>query len=769
MKEKEKKKTEKYLQKNPKVERMGAKSLANYDLVGDPRLTGTNRRRIAPGQVDVTDNCWEAAARGAMYSLERALMDPSRGFAALTAQDADGRTPLHHAAMHDRRGTLDMLIGLRVPLDVKDSEGRTALHLAVSNNHRTSAKHLVSIGADIQSRDKGGQSVYERAKEISPEFASFIKQSRADFLRKTKEQIEAEKELLAASIVENPHETEQRKLREAEEQSAAARAFNAQFGTKKPTELESDVPLRWGDRTVPVVAGASTSASAHKSKDASEADSDASTQEQKSDTEPELDVDRSVLLPQATPAVVDGAMERASELGFEQPASRRQVPAPRPSLPSPAEALRQLEEKVDINVPSCYGPSKLVEPPSVVEALSDCLCRLAPYCSEHLVEARVEGLSQSIATVAHALQDLSFTLPTVWQKLVSDAAFLVVRQRAQEIQYYLKQIIGSTARLKENALDREAVQSLRTDFIQLINTVWNLCLLAYQHENVLTLAETTKELGMSLKRCLQTASTPDVSTLVSEATMAVIDGIQFSANVTLEMLHPKNLSAQAPTSEADLLLQRALHMFLTTAHTLQANPTDETLGQKLTQLTKTLVGQIQKVLTQQQLLADLNSPHAKVESTLVPWAWCSAELSKVVELFTSAASVAHAPLLQRIATLVNWQVKSVERMSTTAASSISYDAGSFLQALSLFSYSVSYTVAITQLCVETLDMERSAAILCRQLTKHTSYLLGMVRLLGLARVMNYPLGPSQAMIAILFRQTCHIECRFLQSLHQYLL
>jgi hypothetical protein len=75
-------------------------------------------------------------------------------------------------------------------------------------------------------------------------------EARATFLRKTKEQIEAEKHLMATSIVENPHEREVRQDREQEQQSAAARSFNEQFGTKKSTELKSNVPLRWGDRYV---------------------------------------------------------------------------------------------------------------------------------------------------------------------------------------------------------------------------------------------------------------------------------------------------------------------------------------------------------------------------------------------------------------------------------------------------------------------------------------------------------------------------------------
>jgi hypothetical protein len=71
-----------------------------------------------------------------------------------------------------------------------------------------------------------------------------------------------------------------------------------------------------------------------------------------------------------------------------------------------------------------------------------------------------------------------------------------------------------------------AVQGVRADFKQLINTIWNMLLIAYQHENPLPLLETTKELGLSLKRCLQTASTSDAESLVSEAAMAVIDGLQ---------------------------------------------------------------------------------------------------------------------------------------------------------------------------------------------------------------------------------------------------
>jgi hypothetical protein len=78
---------------------------------------------------------------------------------------------------------------------------------------------------------------------------------------------------------------------------------------------------------------------------------------------------------------------------------------------------------------------------------------------------------------------------------------------------------------------------------------------------------------------------------------------------------------------------------------------------------------------------------------------------------------------------------------------------------------VSYTLCIAELCLEEFPMERSIVVLCRQLCKHTSYLLSVVRLLGLGRIMNYPLGPPQATIAIAFRRACHLECRLLRSLH----
>ena len=53
--------------------------------------------------------------------------------AQINARDADKRTALHHASIHNRIGVACQLLKRRVDLDAVDSAGKSALEIAVDD------------------------------------------------------------------------------------------------------------------------------------------------------------------------------------------------------------------------------------------------------------------------------------------------------------------------------------------------------------------------------------------------------------------------------------------------------------------------------------------------------------------------------------------------------------------------------------------------------------------------------------------------------------
>jgi ankyrin repeat protein len=76
------------------------------------------------------------------------------GGAKIDARDSDEQTPLHPAALADSAEVMELLLSRKAPLNVQDKDGNTALHLAVRENHVNTAKLLVSAGADMEVTNK---------------------------------------------------------------------------------------------------------------------------------------------------------------------------------------------------------------------------------------------------------------------------------------------------------------------------------------------------------------------------------------------------------------------------------------------------------------------------------------------------------------------------------------------------------------------------------------------------------------------------------------
>jgi hypothetical protein len=133
------------------------------------------QRHVASGRsVDALVNAWfegdgvrilEAAPFGETRLCYAAHMGWCSSVTWLLEQDADvhagwpghGRTPLHIAAVWNRRDTAVLLLEAGARVDGRDSDGSTALHFAAFDGYIDMCKLLLSRGASLDVRDNDGE------------------------------------------------------------------------------------------------------------------------------------------------------------------------------------------------------------------------------------------------------------------------------------------------------------------------------------------------------------------------------------------------------------------------------------------------------------------------------------------------------------------------------------------------------------------------------------------------------------------------------------
>lgn len=94
------------------------------------------------------------------------LADSSR--AGINAQQVDGTSALHLAAIRGDRALVQLLLGSGATVDIKDMIGSTPFHWAVSHRHITVVKLLLKEGADINLQDNYGTTPLMKSAASSP-------------------------------------------------------------------------------------------------------------------------------------------------------------------------------------------------------------------------------------------------------------------------------------------------------------------------------------------------------------------------------------------------------------------------------------------------------------------------------------------------------------------------------------------------------------------------------------------------------------------------
>lgn len=81
----------------------------------------------------------------------------------VNAQDMDGNTPLHAAALSGRSDLANLLLGHRAEVNAQDAEGNTPLHAAARLGRRNLANLLLERGAEVNAQDARGNTPLHQA------------------------------------------------------------------------------------------------------------------------------------------------------------------------------------------------------------------------------------------------------------------------------------------------------------------------------------------------------------------------------------------------------------------------------------------------------------------------------------------------------------------------------------------------------------------------------------------------------------------------------
>lgn len=101
-------------------------------------------------------------------AVVKLLANASSSGVGINAQQIDGTSALHLAAVRGDRALVQLLLDLGATVDIRDMVNSTPLHWAVSYRHMAVVKLLLREGANIDVRDKAGTTPLMRCAAPNP-------------------------------------------------------------------------------------------------------------------------------------------------------------------------------------------------------------------------------------------------------------------------------------------------------------------------------------------------------------------------------------------------------------------------------------------------------------------------------------------------------------------------------------------------------------------------------------------------------------------------
>ena len=131
----------------------------------------------------LSEDIWEAAEYGNIETIKHHLANGTD----VNAQDFDGWTPLHWAAMEGHKKIAELLIANGADVNLKNMDGNTPLQYAAMAGQTGIAKLLLIKEADLNTKNINGTTPLDWAKR-RPETADLLRKHGG----KTSEELKAE-------------------------------------------------------------------------------------------------------------------------------------------------------------------------------------------------------------------------------------------------------------------------------------------------------------------------------------------------------------------------------------------------------------------------------------------------------------------------------------------------------------------------------------------------------------------------------------------------